>query len=134
MRLDLLLCGVVLLHGVKHCETFGPAVRAPSRARVRMEGASSALQLKMRVREEGHAPSTRTRRAYLAGWYALVLGVLGGGAEPACAEKKKRPSGGLVGENPNAAQDLFTGTYTDIYTRTCTHARACTHIMQPRVG
>lgn len=129
LGLKLRLCSVVLLHSVQHCETFVPAVRAPSRAHLRLEGASSALQLKMRVREEGHAPpATRTRRAHLAGWYALVLGVLGGSAEPACAEKRKRPSGGLVGENPNAAQDLFTGTraYSHMHTRSRARIRNAT--------
>ena len=50
------------------------------------------------------------RRTHLAHLGTLAIGALAG-AGPVFAEKKKKLSGGLVGENPNAAQDLFTAKF-----------------------
>ena len=111
-RMAALLCGAVLMLSVQPCETFGgiTPVGARAAARARWQG-TCARGLEMRTREdERDMPAPHTRRAHLARWCALGLAVLGSGA-PAFAEKKKRPSGGLVGENPNAAQDLFTAKF-----------------------
>jgi hypothetical protein len=59
---------------------------------------------------ESQSENHLSRRTHVA-QLAFMLGIAISGSDPAFAEKKKKSSGGLVGENPDAAQDLFTAKF-----------------------
>ena len=60
---------------------------------------------------EEHCVHERGSRRTHISHMGLILGTALVGSVPVYAERKKKPTGGLAGENPDAAQDLFTAKF-----------------------
>ena len=96
------LAAVLLLHAAPAL-LFAPGPPALGGGVGCARGGAQVLALRMHG-----APDQQHRRALLA---AAAAAAVSAAATPASAEKRRKPSGGLVGENPDAAQDLFTAKF-----------------------